>query len=130
MSLHAWGNGRLHSPVLSVLVALCLNLAGACPADAAGAALDPKLLQRLGASLSDLSDTADPFDAQVWLLATDARLRRYVKDPQRRERILTAVFAEAARQALNPDLVLAVMHVESYFDPTRSPESVHRASCR
>ena len=90
-----------------------LLLAGA----AAGNAADQALLDALAANLAAQSPAVDSFDAEVWLLASDTRLARYVKDSAERRRILTNVFAEAGKQGLDPDLVLAVMHVESYFDP-------------
>jgi soluble lytic murein transglycosylase-like protein len=79
--------------------------------------LDTALLERLASSLAEQVPSDEKFDAQVWLVATEARLMRYVKDAPTRLRILRNVYTEANRQALDPDLVLAVMHVESYFDP-------------
>ena len=78
---------------------------------------DPDLLAKLGESLTQTTDAADPFDAQVWLLANDTRLARYVKDAPTRLKILQNVYAQAHKQKLDPDMVLALMHVESYFDP-------------
>ncbi len=79
--------------------------------------LDTALLERLASALAEQVPSDEKFDAQVWLVATEARLMRYVKDAPTRLRILQNVYAEANRQGLDPDLVLAVMHVESYFDP-------------
>ena len=78
---------------------------------------DPLLLAKLGEALTQTTAAADPFDAQVWLLANDTRLARYVKDANQRLQILQNVYAQAHIQKLDPDLVLALMHVESYFDP-------------
>ncbi|WP_232339805.1 lytic transglycosylase domain-containing protein [Ketobacter nezhaii] len=58
----------------------------------------------------------DRFDAEVWLVDMDARLARYVKNPQERMHILQLVHTESHRFQLQPELVLSVMHVESLFD--------------
>ena len=58
----------------------------------------------------------DRFDAEVWLVDMDRRLSRYVKDPQERMKILHLVHTESHRFELKPEMVLAVMHVESLFD--------------
>jgi len=79
--------------------------------------LDAQLLERLATALVEQTPKTDLFDAQVWLLATDTRLRRYVKDSGTRLRILETVYTQATHKLLDPDLVLAVMHVESFFDP-------------
>ena len=44
------------------------------------------------------------------------RLARQVEDPQERIEILTLVHMEAARVELPPELILAVIEVESNFD--------------
>ncbi len=64
---------------------------------------------------SDAADT-DHFDAEVWLKRTEPKLQRFVKQPRERRLILHTVYAEAHKHNIDPDLVLAVMHVESYFD--------------
>lgn len=79
--------------------------------------LDSNLLDRLAAALVEQTPKTDLFDAQVWLVATDNRLRRYVKNAPTRLRILQAVYTQSTQNLLDPDLVLAVMHVESFFDP-------------
>lgn len=58
----------------------------------------------------------DRFDAEVWLVDMDKRLSRYVESPEERLRILHLVHAESHRFELKPEMVLAVMHVESLFD--------------
>jgi soluble lytic murein transglycosylase-like protein len=56
------------------------------------------------------------FDAEVWLLDMSTRLKKYVPDEQRRLELLRVVHSEAARAQLSPELVLAVVDVESRFD--------------
>lgn len=104
----------MYRALIGFLLVTLTGLAG----PAAGApAVDTVLLEKLATSLAANAPAADNFDAQVWLVATETRLRRYVKDADTRLRILRNVFTEASRVSVDPDLVLAVMHVESYFDP-------------
>jgi len=113
-----------HPLSLALLLTLALGTAlAAFPAPAFAtskgttrAPQDPELLAKLGESLTASTDATDAFDAQVWLLANDTRLARYVKDTPTRITILQNVYAQAHKQNLEPDLILALMHVESYFD--------------
>ena len=66
------------------------------------------------ASASDSFE--DRFAAEVWLTDMSARLARQVPDPEERIEILTRVHYEAKRAGLEPELVLAVIDVESNFD--------------
>ena len=108
--------GLLPSSLACVFVCALLAIAPV-RAFAAKANQDTDLLAKLGESLTQTTAAADPFDAQVWLLANDTRLARYVKDGPTRLEILLNVYAQAHAQTLDPDLILALMHVESYFDP-------------
>ena len=58
----------------------------------------------------------DRFDAEVWLVDMSGRLSRYVKDPQQRLDLLRAIHSAATEAGLPPELVLAVIEVESHFD--------------
>jgi len=58
----------------------------------------------------------DRFDAEVWLSDMSNRLKIRISDPQERLRILRNVHYEASRAGLPPELVLAVIDVESHFD--------------
>ena len=58
----------------------------------------------------------DRFDAEVWLVDMSGRLSRYVKDPQQRLDLLRAIHAASTEAGLPPELVLAVIEVESHFD--------------
>ncbi len=98
-------------------MALCMNTANA--EDAAQDrhdALDPELVARLADSLSADHDSADRYDAEVWLRVTEPRLARFLDDRDDRIRLLRLVYREASVQSLDADLVLAVMQVESRFD--------------
>ncbi len=68
------------------------------------------------AAVSDTTSFPDRFDAEVWLTDMSRRLERQVKDPEERITLLTRVHQEADRAELPPELVLAVIEVESNFD--------------
>ncbi len=77
---------------------------------------DPELRALLTQTVNDSSSFEDRFDAEVWLVDMSKRLSRYIKQPQQRLDLLRRVHAEARRAELMPELVLAVIHVESAFD--------------
>lgn len=77
---------------------------------------DPALIALLREAASETESFPDRFDAQVWLTDMSARLERQVKDPEERLQILKAAHFEATRADLPPELVLAVIDVESNFD--------------
>ena len=58
----------------------------------------------------------DRFDAEVWLTDMSQRLNRKVPDPEERLLILKTVHYEASRADLPPEMVLALIEVESNFD--------------
>ena len=95
-------------------------LAGALLSPAALAATeerpDEELRRVLLEAASSSDSFGDRFDAEVWLTDMSARLARQVKDPGERIEILTNVHYEARRANLEPELVLAVIEVESNFD--------------
>ena len=77
--------------------------------------VDPDLRALLMHTVSQ-ADSFDAFDAEVWLLDMSTRLRGYLPDEAERLRFLQLVHREARQAGLKPDLVLAVIHVESLFD--------------
>jgi len=93
-----------------------LLLSAAAFACAADPAPDPELREVLKLAASDSPSFTDRFDAEVWLTDMSRRLARQVKDPAERIRLLTLVHMEAKRVDLPPELVLAVIEVESNFD--------------
>ena len=78
--------------------------------------IDAELVSRLAETMAAEQDQGDRFHAQVWLAASEQRLSRYLKTRDERLALLKTVYAEAHRQQLDPDLVLAVMQIESAFD--------------
>ncbi|MEM8983172.1 MAG: lytic transglycosylase domain-containing protein [Pseudomonadota bacterium] len=86
-------------------------------ANAAAIDTDPELLARLRAAAKEpASSFSDRFEAEVWLADMSTRLGDRVRDPSERIAILKGVHAEAEKHGLPPELVLAVIEVESNFD--------------
>ena len=77
---------------------------------------DPELREILRAAASESDSFPDRFDAEVWLTDMSRRLARQVSDPEERIELLTRVHYEASRVELPPELILAVIEVESNFD--------------
>ena len=77
---------------------------------------DPELREILRAAASESDSFPDRFDAEVWLTDMSRRLARQVNDPEERIELLTRVHYEASRVELPPELILAVIEVESNFD--------------
>lgn len=77
---------------------------------------DPELLNALNQSIQDMSSYSDRFEAEVWLKDMSNRLTRYVKDPIQRVNILKLVHEEAQRVNIKPEVVLALIEVESHFE--------------
>jgi soluble lytic murein transglycosylase-like protein len=77
---------------------------------------DPQLREALVAAISEADSFGDRFDAEVWLLDMSNRLSRQVPDPDERLEILRVVHRHATSMDLAPELVLAVIDVESNFD--------------
>jgi soluble lytic murein transglycosylase-like protein len=98
----------------ALLIALALPLA-ATPARA-DRQMDPELRGVIAEALSPSECFADRYERAVWFASMEPRLTRYVKDAREREQILHAVHCEARRVDVPPELVLAVMDVESRFD--------------
>jgi soluble lytic murein transglycosylase-like protein len=77
---------------------------------------DPELRTILLGAIRDSDSFADRFDAEVWLTDMSRRLSRQVPDAEERLHILKAVHRQATLAGVEPELVLAVIDVESDFD--------------
>lgn len=78
---------------------------------------DPELRQALVRAVNlEQLDFDDHFDAQVWMMSMSSRLAPFVKDEAERLALLQQVRREAVIAGLKPELVLAVIEVESRFD--------------
>jgi len=98
-------------------LALCCALGGTVQADQQR---DPALKDLLQKILGSTDCFADKYDSEVWHKAMEPRLQHFVATHEERLEILDHVYCEAKRDPtlqLPPDLVLALIEVESRFDP-------------
>ena len=102
--------------ITQFIVFLIISLAADPGVVAAQQVPDPELRKVLKAAASAADSFPDRFEAEVWLTDMSRRLERQVKDPEERIEILTRVHYEANRVELPPELILAVIEVESNFD--------------
>jgi soluble lytic murein transglycosylase-like protein len=111
---------RKLSRVAHLLVALLVVTgSGAQPAGRpqdARSGPDPELRKILLVAIEDADSFVDRFDAEVWLTDMSRRLARQVPDPTERLAILKAVHKHATHADVEPELVLAVIDIESNFD--------------
>ena len=77
---------------------------------------DDQLRALLVEAISDADSFEDRFDAEVWLTDMSSRLQKTMPDPLDRLELLKNVHYEASRVNLQPELILAVIHVESRFN--------------
>ncbi len=77
---------------------------------------DPKLRQLLTEAIGASDSFEDHFDAEVWLVDMSKRLQPFLVDEKHRLKLLRIIHREATRSKLVPELVLAVIEIESRFD--------------
>lgn len=97
----------------------CLTLwagSAAVMADDSRPPVDEELRQILKKTIAESDSFVDRFDAEVWLMSKSNRLARFVKDPEKRLQLLRSIHRAATQADLQPEVVLAVIEVESHFD--------------
>lgn len=77
---------------------------------------DDTLREILTEAIESSDSFRDRFEAEVWLTDMSNRLASRVEDPEERLTILKTVHYEARRAGLQPELVLAIINVESNYD--------------
>ena len=80
---------------------------------------DPELKSLLQKIIGSSECFTDKYDAEVWYKTMEPRMVKFVPTHEARIEILDHVYCEAKRDPslqLPPDLVLALMEVESHFD--------------
>ncbi len=104
---------------LAISIALCALFSSTAQAN--------QQYQPLAASVSaalqrSVADTASPrlafedeMDGAVWLADMSSRLRKYIRDDTTRRDFLVTTHYEATRAGLDPQMVLAIIEVESAF---------------
>jgi soluble lytic murein transglycosylase-like protein len=100
----------------ALVLGWCCIVPGAACADQQR---DPELKSLLQRIIAGSNCFADKFDSEVWHKTMEPRLARLVPTHEARVEILDHVYCEANRDPslrLPPDLVLALIEVESRFD--------------
>ena len=67
-------------------------------------------------AIKDSDSFEDRYDAEVWLVDMSSRLSDKIPDNEKRLKLLRQIHYEATRAKLYPELVLAVINVESNFN--------------
>jgi soluble lytic murein transglycosylase-like protein len=90
------------------------SVAGASGAEPA--AVDPALREALIEAVNSADSFENRYVAEVWLMDMSRRLQKKIQDPQYRIELLRHVHYEATLAGLQPELVLALIEVESNFN--------------
>lgn len=78
--------------------------------------VDAELRQALMDTINQSDSFEDRFDAEVWLVSKREAMGRFVKDPQERMDLLRRIHRAATKADLQPEIVLALIEVESHFN--------------
>ncbi|OUS15186.1 hypothetical protein A9Q88_11505 [Gammaproteobacteria bacterium 50_400_T64] len=104
---------RYHLSLLSLLLTGLLVAPSAFSAQTS----DPELLRILRNTVNQADSFDDRYDAEVWLLTKSNSLARFLPDKNRRLELLRKIHRAATKADLQPEIVLALIEVESHFDP-------------
>ena len=99
-----------------ILLAVFFSTLAVTQLHANNQSIDPKLRQLLTAAINSSESFEDRFHAEVWLMDMSFRLIKFVKDENTRLTMLKQIHFEATRAKLQPELVLALIEIESHFD--------------
>jgi hypothetical protein len=116
-SRRAFDNTRFALAGIATVTMLTMALSIGNQASAADPAHDPELIAHLAETLAGTVVNRDRYDAQVWLFGAGDLLEFFIDDDALRLHILRTVYHESHQQLVDPALVLAVIEVESSFDP-------------
>lgn len=108
-----WASRRA---ALGAAVALALAISAGAGAADGHRSVDPELRARLKDAVSRAESFENRFAAQIWLMDMSERLEGRLPDAGQRLELLRQVHFEARRTDLSPELVLAVIEVESNFN--------------
>ena len=78
--------------------------------------IEAELIQALRQATYNIHDSRTDLDALTWLSNMSQKLERRIPNPYYRIRLLKAVSSESERAGLDPQLVLAVIDIESNFN--------------
>lgn len=107
---------ELWASTVVVLANLLLASAAAAAVGVPDAQTRAELRLVLKDAITETYTFKDRFEAEVWLTDMSNRLARKIPDPIERFEFLKLVHIEARRASLPPELVLALIEVESNFN--------------
>jgi soluble lytic murein transglycosylase-like protein len=118
---------NIHRSAIYLLYALGLTLSAAVFAqptpsgdsssgDSTRHQVDAELRQLLIDTINQSDSFEDRYDAEVWLVSKREAMGRFVKDPKERMDLLRRIHRAASQAGLQPEIVLALIEVESHFN--------------
>lgn len=107
---------QLHFLRTAFMASLLLTFFLSAATAASRSPTDPELRRLLITAVNASDSFGDRFDAEVWLSDMSQRLHQRIRNTPKRLELLRLIHYEATRAELPPELVLAVIEVESNFD--------------
>lgn len=104
--------GALQKIVLGTLCLICLHSHGATQASD----VDEAMRQAIKSAIESSDSFYDKYDAEVWLVSKKKSMGRFIDDPHQAIELLRKIHKAATVNDLQPELVLALIEVESHFD--------------
>lgn len=77
---------------------------------------DEELRKLLKKAVAEADSFQDKYDAETWLLDMSTRLQKKLPTHKKRVTLIKHIHYEATRAKLPPELILAIIEVESNFD--------------
>lgn len=103
---------------LFITIVLSLSLFVGLPiqAQTSPVVVDQELRALLKKTVEQSDSFVDQYDAEVWLMSKHEPLKRFIKDDQERMNLLRRIHYAATQAGLQPEIVLALIEVESAFN--------------
>ncbi len=111
----ALGASRLLIPSLLLSILFCQQSFGDQSVKQ-GFEVDDTLRTLLKSAVAESDSFIDRFDAEVWLMSKTKPISRFVKDTEKGLDLLRLIHRHAKQADLPPEIVLAVIEIESGFD--------------
>jgi soluble lytic murein transglycosylase-like protein len=108
--MNLYRNSTFFLPLTFTLLLICGN------SQAQDQPVDQELRQLLKNAIEASDSFTNRYEAEVWMVDMSHRLKPKVADAEKRLRLLHQIHYEATRADLYPELVLAVIDVESNFN--------------